>query len=653
MKVTLKIFTFLLGVFILQACYDDSISEGYFLSDGPATVELPYSKKSVGYSADEFTVNVSSNVEWKVNSSASWLSVTREGNASVKVAVEKNDSLKERSATILFKYAFGGSKTLSKLTVNQSCDYSASTGTTNGHGYVDLGLPSGVLWANCNVGATAPEGYGGHYAWGEVEEKSNCTWDTYKWFNASNSTVLKYCTADSYGLVDGDNLLDPEDDVASVEWGAHWRMPTGKEQDELREKCTWEWVNYKGVNGYRVKGPNGNCIFLPAAGDRNGATINEVGVSSNYYSKSLSTERSDASYGLGFNKEFYTKYICARFLGLSVRPVLPSCNTRDGYLTIERNDTLVEIESTEFAIGVDANIEWTAQCDALWLKIEKQRERLFVTVEENCGSTERSEKIVFKCADCGEELANFTVKQKKAQLPEGNCAFEINGVTFTMIPVKGGTFPMGATSEQQNSYDDEKPVHSVTLSDYYIGETEVTQALWQAVMGNNPSSFKGDSNPVEQVSYNDCITFIEKLNTLLANQLPAGKKFRLPTEAEWEYAARGGNQSKGYQYSGSNTLGDVACYGSNSSGKTHPVKQKQPNELGIYDMSGNVFEWCNDWYGSYSLSAQTNPTGPSSGSGRVLRGGSWYDYAQYCRVAFRRSYYPDNSNSFCGLRLAL
>ena len=661
-KATFKIFAFLLGVFILQACYDDSISEGYFLSDGPAAAELQYYKKNVGESANNFTVNVTSNVEWKVKSSASWLSVTREKNSAVKVAVEKNNSLRERTATVIIEAAIGD-KMLSKLTVNQSCDYSASTGTANGHGYVDLGLPSGVLWANCNVGATAPEGYGGHYAWGEVQEKGTCTWDTYKWFDASNSTVLKYCTADSYGRVDGDNLLDPEDDVASVEWGAHWRMPTGKEQDELREKCTWEWITNNGVNGYRVKGPNGNCIFLPAAGDRNGATINEVGVSSNYYSKSLSTERSDASYGLGFNKEFYAKYICGRFLGLSVRPVLPSCSTRDGYLTIERNDTLVEIDSTAFAIGVDANIEWTAQCDALWLKIEKQRERLFVTVKENCGSTERSEKIVFKCADCGEELANLTVKLKEAkqsgtqlpevQLPEGNCAFEINGVTFEMINVKGSTFPMGATSEQQNSNDDEKPVHSVTLSDYYIGETVVSQALWQAVMGSNPSDFNGENNPVEQVSYDDCITFIDQLNTLLANQLPAGRKFRLPTEAEWEYAARGGSQSKGYQYSGSNTLDDVAWYYDNSDSKTYPVKQKQPNELGIYDMNGNVYEWCSDWYGSYSSSSETNPTGPSSGYNRVIRGGGWPCIARLCRVASRSAYLPGNRNNLCGLRLAL
>ena len=235
----------------------------------------------------------------------------------------------------------------------------------------------------------------------------------------------------------------------------------------------------------------------------------------------------------------------------------------------------------------------------------------------------------------------------------GGNTFTVNGVSFKMIPVKGGTFSMGATSEQQDSYSSEKPVHSVTLSDYYIAETEVTQALWQAVMGSNPSYFKGKNNPVEKVSYYDCKAFINKLNTLLANQLPAGRKFRLPTEAEWEYAARGGSQSKGYKYSGSNTFDDVAWYDSNSRRKTHPVKQKQPNELGIYDMSGNVYEWCSDWYGGYSSSAQTNPTGPSSGSHRVLRGGSWYHDARYCRGANRGYDTPNGRYSNYGMRLAL
>lgn len=226
--------------------------------------------------------------------------------------------------------------------------------------------------------------------------------------------------------------------------------------------------------------------------------------------------------------------------------------------------------------------------------------------------------------------------------------FTVNGISFKMIRVDGGTFTMGATSEQgDDAYDDEKPTHQVTLSTYYIGETEVTQALWEAVMGSNPSKFKGTNRPVEQVCWNDCNAFISKLNSL------TGKDFRLPTEAEWEYAARGGNKSQGYKYSGSNSLGNVAWYTDNSGDETHPVKQKSPNELGLYDMSGNVWEWCQDWEGSYSSSSQTNPTGANSGSKLVDRGGGWDYFARSCRVSCRGHVAPDNQGSGLGLRLVL
>jgi len=227
--------------------------------------------------------------------------------------------------------------------------------------------------------------------------------------------------------------------------------------------------------------------------------------------------------------------------------------------------------------------------------------------------------------------------------------FTVNGVAFKMVKVAGGTFQMGATSEQgSDAYDDEYPVHSVTLSDYYIGQTQVTQELWEAVMGSNPSDFTGDNQrPVENVSWNDCQEFIKKLNRL------TGKNFRLPTEAEWEYAARGGNKSKGYKYSGSNDADAVAWWCDNSGSKTHPVAQKQSNELGLYDMSGNVWEWCQDWYGDYSSNSQTNPTGPSTGSSRVLRGGSWYNYARNERVSFRCYDTPVHRFINLGLRLAL
>ena len=203
---------------------------------------------------------------------------------------------------------------------------------------------------------------------------------------------------------------------------------------------------------------------------------------------------------------------------------------------------------------------------------------------------------------------------------------------------------MGSTDS--DAYYDERLIHRVTLSDYRLGKYEVTQEEWKAVMGSNPSFFKGDNLPVERVSWNDCQAFIRKLNAL------TGLCFRLPTEAEWEYAARGGNRSEGYKYSGSNHIGDVAWYDANSGGNTHPVGKKLPNELGLYDMSGNVYEWCSDWYGAYSSSSSSNPTGPDRGSYRVFRGGNWYGGAGCCRVSNRHSGTPASSNSHFGFRLA-
>lgn len=225
--------------------------------------------------------------------------------------------------------------------------------------------------------------------------------------------------------------------------------------------------------------------------------------------------------------------------------------------------------------------------------------------------------------------------------------FSVKGVTFKMMMVEGGTFNMGATSEQKEPFEREKPVHQVTLATYYLGETEVTQALWTAVMGSNPSNFTGDNLPVEYVRWSDCQTFIAELNYI------TGQNFRLPTEAEWEFAARGGNNSHGYQYSGGSTLSDVAWYDGNSGDQTQEVKTKRANELGIYDMSGNVWEWCQDWYGSYISNSLTNPTGAATGSFRVGRGGGWYGSTGGCRSAYRRSISPNFRSNDLGLRLAL
>ena len=235
----------------------------------------------------------------------------------------------------------------------------------------------------------------------------------------------------------------------------------------------------------------------------------------------------------------------------------------------------------------------------------------------------------------------------------------VSGVEIEMIYVKGGTFRMGATEEQgDDAYDSEKPVHSVTLSDYYIGKFEVTQGLWEKVMGTTiheqlikadySSTYGvGSDYPMYYVNWEEAQEFCTRLGQL------TGKNYALPTEAQWEYAARGGVKSRGYKYSGSNTIGNVAWYRDNSSSSTHPVATKQPNELGLYDMSGNVWEWCSDWHGSYSSESQSNPTGPSTGSGRVLRGGSWSFNARSCRVSNRLYSYPSSRYFNSGFRVVL
>lgn len=228
--------------------------------------------------------------------------------------------------------------------------------------------------------------------------------------------------------------------------------------------------------------------------------------------------------------------------------------------------------------------------------------------------------------------------------------FTVNGVSFTMAYVESGTFTMGATPEQESeAFDNEKPVHNVTLTQsYYICQTEVTQALWKAVMGsgNNPSKHIGDEFPVEFVSWNDVQNFITELNRL------TGRTFQLPTEAQWEYAARGGKKSRGYKYSGSNTIDEVAWHYDNSNNQSHAVGSKAPNELGIYDMSGNVEEWCLDGRRVYTTSPQTNPEGPSDGF-YVMRGGSIITPPEYCRVSHRLIAQPDNSYYHLGFRLVL
>jgi formylglycine-generating enzyme required for sulfatase activity len=252
-------------------------------------------------------------------------------------------------------------------------------------------------------------------------------------------------------------------------------------------------------------------------------------------------------------------------------------------------------------------------------------------------------------------------------------AITANGVTFKMIKVDGGTFTMGAPSTEEYTDEWERPQHAVTVSTFYISETEVTQELWQAVMGRGVQDYwrkeydrrvaagettdpfvdytsnwgRGDNYPMYDITYFDCDTFMTRLNAL------THKHFRMPTEAEWEFAARGGNKSNGYVYPGSDTPDEVAWHMHNSGDHTHLVKGKLPNELGLYDMGGNVSEWTSDWRGNYSSMAQTNPQGPATGTWRTVRGGNYYSYPRYSRVASRLGNKPEGAESGCGLRLVM
>ena len=331
------------------------------------------------------------------------------------------------------------------------------------------------------------------------------------------------------------------------------------------KNCKRTWTTQNGMEGYLFTGPNGNSIFLPAAGDMTGTDLDGDGASGFYWSSLLDTDHPYCANVFYFgNAGVGTTGGSYRYRGKSVRPVYD-----------EKDDESPEIES-----------------------------------------------------------------------------FTVGGTVFKMVKVKGGSFLMGSAEDDpdaQGIYGDERPQHQVELDTYSIGETEVTQALWEAVMGYNNSAFKGADLPVEGLEWDECISFISELNQI------TGRTFRLPTEAEWEYAARGGRKSKGYRYAGSDNVDDVSWNYDNSYGQTHAVAMKKPNEIGLYDMSGNVWEWCQDWYdySYYTISPLKNPCNTNASRYHIHRGGSAGYIIKDQRVAMRGDYTSSYGTSLRGFRLAL
>ena len=328
---------------------------------------------------------------------------------------------------------------------------------------------------------------------------------------------------------------------------------------------------------------------------------------------------------------FETQYAGTRFSALFDQNALSSSSRVQSQI-----DSIAKVRQQETEEKLRREVAAAEQARLEREQAEKERlerERL----EKERAEKERIER---------ERKEREAAERKRRETGYSNGILKVNGIEYPMVYVSGGSFMMG--SDDSDADSQERPVHRVTLSSYRIGKYEVTQELWGAVMGNNPSYSKGSRKPVNNVSWNACQEFISKLNAI------TGMNFKLPTEAQWEFAARGGNESKGYKYSGSDYIDSVAWYDGNSGGKTHDVGTKSPNELGVYDMSGNVWEWCSDWYGSYGSGSVTNPSGPSSGSYRVFRGGSWSLKAWFCRVSF---HHHDLSPVYCynsvGLRLCL
>lgn len=310
-------------------------------------------------------------------------------------------------------------------------------------------------------------------------------------------------------------------------------------------------------------------------------------------------------------------------------------------LSVENANLTVESAGETITLQVNSNVQWTVENELEWCAVQKDNDHLTLVVNRNYDMSNRSGVVILKSGAARQEI---TITQSACEWFE----------SFEMMAVPGGTFYMGAqknSSESQNydidAYQIESPVHEVTLHGYSIGKYEVTQAQWTAAMGTNPSINQGDNLPVENVTWDQVQEFITLLNE------KTGLNYRLPTEAEWEFAARGADKSKGYKYSGSPVLNACGWYYSNSNAATHEVGSKDANELGVYDMSGNVREWCNDWFDYYSSSSVDNPQGPSYGSVKVNRGGSWTTPAINCRITYRHTDPANESAQDLGFRLVL
>lgn len=459
---------------------------------------------------------------------------------------------------------------------------------------VDLGLS--VKWAPANLGATSPEGYGQYFAFGETEGKTEFSWDNYKF--GTSTALTKYTGTDSL------TTLEAADDAATAQLGKGWRMPTKDEFDELSKALTWKKTTQNGVSGWLgTSKTNGKTIFFPFPGNYDGTTLKDVDKQGYYRTSTLNTDTTKA-WCMRFMTRSRGAMTYPRYRGFAIRPVYEADSTADSGQTIL---VIAGTDTTRF---------------------------------------EHVDSITFAAAT-----------PAKPQYRD----FTVNGVTFRMILVEGGTYYRGAQSTDPDApgyvketvLGSEKPVYSVNITDFYMAETECTQQLWKALYPTySYFGIKGDSLPCNGQYYSEMNQFITSLNKYLHdnNQLAADENFGIPTESQWEFAARGGNKSHGYRYAGSDSIDQVAWYKQNSDLTLHAVKTKAPNELGLYDMSGNAYEATSDNFSqnySWAEDGQTDPTGATAKSsyGLTRRGGCYNQTYQRCTVTKRDFYDIDAGGS--------
>ncbi len=628
------LYLFLGGALLVASCSKDSGGDGPEEPEQPKNVMLELSRADLIFesSGGEKTFTVSCNGNWTIDNGSSWCKTdfnSGTGNLTVTVTADVYSGMEDRNTNLTVK---AGDKTQVLGVTQKGKD--AIIVSKDKFEVPQEGVTISVeVKSNISYEVTIPEEFG---SWIAPSPRSRAvTKASYEFVISKNSSKKP---REGYILFAGNSVQDTvriyqADRLVLTDPTCYVSHEGGEITVELKTN-----VNYD------VQIPTSVASWI-----------------SRVETRTLRTDRIHFSVSENRGRDVREALVVVKDRNSKLSDTLRVCQYGKGLIVSQQNYFVpragktisVEVKGgIEYGVTIPSAFQsWIASAGGTSSSLSDVTPKTYrFAVSELEGNEEREGYIVFS----GNSLTDTVYIYQGGDFTE-----TIKGMSFDMVYVEGGTFQMGATSEQGGYYNsDEKPVHSVTLSDYYIGKFEVTQGLWEKVMGTtiheqrikagySSTNGVGSDYPMYYVNWEEAQEFCTRLGQL------TGKNYALPTEAQWEYAARGGVKSRGYKYSGSNTIGNVAWYDDNSSESTHPVGTKQPNELGIYDMSGNVWEWCSDWYGSYSSESQSNPTGPSTGFRRVLRGGSWDYTARYCRVSYRSNNNPSARNYYNGFRFVL